>query len=59
MIDKELLAKAVYYAEERKKSFANPPKDCKHEMVYVKEGGDLHCQYCDKFMYTDSGDYDD
>lgn len=50
-------AKAVALAEkyeaERKHNFATvDPKTCTHSLVYCKDGEDMHCHYCDKYMYS-------
>lgn len=49
--DSVLLDRAVAARESRSHSFANPPTNCRHELVYCKQDDDMHCHYCDKFMY--------
>jgi hypothetical protein len=43
---------ALHYEEQRQKNFKTAdPETCTHELVYMKEGDNAHCNNCDKFMY--------
>lgn len=52
-----LIAQSLEFEAERQASFAvTDPDTCKHGMVYNKQGDDMHCNSCDKFMYDLSKD---
>lgn len=52
-----LVKKAKAFETERQASFkVTDPATCKHSMVYHKQFDDVHCHFCDKFMYDASKD---
>lgn len=47
-------ALAKKYEDERQHNFVTvDPATCTHGLVYCKDSGeDMHCHFCDKFMYS-------